>query len=371
MVLMQSNNGSNGGKSVSLGTGTNNECYEIKMQRLNPLRHFLCYNFPQKGGLTLNKLKTLMIMVLLVSALGGCSTSKPLICTTVYPVEYLVKRIGGDFVEVCSLSDGPIIQRATIKSNYQQLIDQATVVITMGQLEPYLQIYLSDIRKSRINIVDLASTSVIYEFKRYTTAYVAGSEVILESKYYEGMEFDRVDIYGKDPILWIDPIATTSMAKSIRDWLIKNYPEEKKMFEDNYLELSSELARLDAEFQSLKTRKLTMKFVSITPSFGNWQKAYGVSVYPVILSRYGVIPSDEQMQIIKQRIIDDNVQYIAFEPNLSEDLRELYNQLRTELNLTQINIHNLHTLTQNDIDGNKDYLTIMFENLSLLESIGQ
>lgn len=341
------------------------------MQRLKPFRHFLCYNFPQKGGLTLNKLKTLMIMVLLVSALSGCSTSKPLICTTVYPVEYLVKRIGGDFVDVCSLSDGSVIQRATIKSNYQQLIDQAAVVMTMGQLEPYLQIYLADLRRSRVDIVDLASTSVIYEFKRYTTAYVAGSEVILESKYYEGMAFDRVDIYGKDPILWIDPIATTSMAKHIRDWLIENYPEEKKLFEDNYVVLASELARLDAEFQSLKTRKLSMKFVSITPSFGNWQKAYGVSVYPVILSRYGVIPSDEQMQIIKQRIISDGVQYIAFEPNLSEELRELYNQLRSELNLTQINLHNLHTLTQNDIDGNKDYLTIMFENLSLLESIGQ
>lgn len=316
-------------------------------------------------------MKFIIILVLLVSALSGCNTSKPIICTTVYPVEYLVKRIGGDFVDVCSLSSGPIIQRATIRSDYQNLIDKATVVMTMGQLEPYLQIYLADIRKSRVDIVDLASTSVIYEFKRYTTAYVAGSEVTLESKYYEGMAFDRVDVYGKDPILWIDPIATTSMAKSIRDWLIANYPEEKILFEDNYLTLTSELARLDAEFQSLKTRKLTMKFVSITPSFGNWQKAYGVSVYPVILSRYGVIPSDEQMQIIKQRIIADGVQYIAFEPNLSEDLRELYNQLRDELNLTQINLHNLHTLTQNDIDGNKDYMTIMFENLSLLESIGQ
>ncbi len=316
-------------------------------------------------------MKFIIILVLLVSALSGCNTSKPIICTTVYPVEYLVKRIGGDFVDVCSLSSGPIIQRATIRSDYQNLIDKATVVMTMGQLEPYLQIYLADIRKSRVDIVDLASTSVIYEFKRYTTAYVAGSEVTLESKYYEGMAFDRVDVYGKDPILWIDPIATTSMAKSIRDWLIANYPEEKKLFEDNYLTLTSELARLDAEFQSLKTRKLSMKFVSITPSFGNWQKAYGVSVYPVILSRYGVIPSDEQMQIIKQRIIADGVQYIAFEPNLSEDLRELYNQLRDELNLTQINLHNLHTLTQNDIDGNKDYMTIMFENLSLLESIGQ
>lgn len=319
----------------------------------------------------MKKIKYLWILVIFASALTGCNTSKPLICTTVYPVEYLVKRIGGDFVEVCNLSDGPIIQRATIKSNYQQLIDQAAVVMTMGQMEPYLQIYLPDIRKSRIDIVDLASTSVIYEFKRYTTAYVSNSEVIVESKYYEGMAFDRVDVYGKDPILWIDPIATTSMAKNIRDWLIDNYPEEKRTFEENYELLAAELARLDAEFQLLKARRLTMKFVSITPSFGNWQKAYGVSVYPIILSRYGVIPNDEQMQIIKQRIVDDGVQYIAFEPNLSEDLRELYNQLRTELNLVQINLHNLHSLTANDIESNKDYLTIMFENLSLLESIGQ
>ncbi len=332
---------------------------------------FLCYNFPQKGGLTLKKIRYLWILVILASTLSGCRTSKPVICTTVYPVEYLVRRIGGDFVEVCDLSSGPIIQRASIKDNYMKLIEQASVVMTMGQLEPYLQIYISDIRKSRIEIVDLASTSVIYEFKRYTTAYVGNNEVVLESKYYEGMEFDKVDIYGKDPILWIDPIATTSMAKNIRDWLIKNYPEERKRFEDNYQLLAAELARLDAEFQSLKTRRLTMKFVSITPSFGNWQKAYGVSVYPIILSRYGVVPNDEQLQIIKQRIIDDGVRYIAFEPNLTDDLRQLYNDLRTELNLIQINLHNLHSLTANDIEGNKDYLTIMFENLSLLESIGQ
>ena len=196
----------------------------------------------------MKKIKYLWILVIFASALTGCNTSKPLICTTVYPVEYLVKRIGGDFVEVCNLSDGPIIQRATIKSNYQQLIDQAAVVMTMGQLEPYLQIYLPDIRKSRIDIVDLASSSVIYEFKRYTTAYVSNSEVIVESKYYEGMAFDRVDVYGKDPILWIDPIATTSMAKNIRDWLIDNYPEEKRTFEENYELLAAELARLDAEF---------------------------------------------------------------------------------------------------------------------------
>lgn len=81
----------------------------------------------------MKKMKFIIILVLLVSALSGCNTSKPIICTTVYPVEYLVKRIGGDFVDVCSLSSGPIIQRATIRSDYQNLIDKATVVMTMGQ----------------------------------------------------------------------------------------------------------------------------------------------------------------------------------------------------------------------------------------------
>lgn len=318
----------------------------------------------------MNKFKVIILIVITLG-LSGCTSSRPKICVTIYPVQYLVEQIAQDRVEICQLSVGEIIQRAQVNPDYKDLLNDADLILTMGQLEPYLQIILPEIRDQKITILDLASTSAVYDFKRYTTLYINSNIIVLEAPYYESVVFDRVDKYEKDPMLFMDPIAMTSMAKRVRDWLINNYPEDRQFFTDNYIRLEGDLIRLDAEYQILKNRQLDIKFVSITPAFGNWQKAYGVSVYPVMLSRYGVIPNTDQLEVIKNRIIADGVKHIAYEANLPADLRELYDSIREELNLTQINLSNLYTLTQNDMDNNKNYITIMYENLSFLESIAE
>lgn len=318
------------------------------------------------------KRTVLFLSILLVTALlTGCSSEKPVVCTTTYPVSFLVERIAQDRVTLCQLSEGPVIQRATMNEDFDEMLQKMDLILSLGLLEPYMEMYRSDIRSARVDLIDLSAQSSIYDFKRFTTIMVSNSEVILESPYYEGIVFDTIDTYEKDPVVWMDAVAMTSMARIIKDWLVDKFPEDAKFYEDNYASLESELARLDAEYQIMKLRRMDIKFVSITPSFGNWQKAYGVSVYPIILSRYGVVPSGPQMEIIKQRIIDDGVKYIAFEPNLSDELRELYNDIKEELELTQINLHNLHTLTENDLEGNKNYISIMYENLSILEAIAE
>ena len=124
---------------------------------------------------------------------------------------------------------------------------------------------------------------------------------------------------------------------------------------------------MDADYQELW--KQDIAFVSVTPSFGNWQKAYGVRVYPLILSRYGALPSATQLALIKERIKTDEVKLIVHEPNLSEDMEALYNEVKTELELTSIELHSLTFLTEQNLLDNKDYKTIMFENLDVLEGL--
>ncbi|WP_302558148.1 metal ABC transporter solute-binding protein, Zn/Mn family [Holdemania filiformis] len=173
----------------------------------------------------------------------------------------------------------------------------------------------------------------------------------------------------------MNPIAMTSMAKKIRDWQCENYVEESRYFEENYSQLESELVRLDAEYQSLsstlKNEKKTIKFVSMTASFGNWQKTYGIQVYPVILSKYGVLPNEKQLDIIKTKIVEDNVKYIAYEPNMTEDMLALFDQLSAELNLQRVDLSNLSSLSADQREDNKDYLSIMVENLNQLESMAE
>lgn len=323
----------------------------------------------KEGELMITKLFLVFACSISLLSLSGCAPSKPKLCTTAYPIEYLVSRIGGEYVETCNISENKIIQRTTIKENYKELLANADVLLFIGGLEPYMEMYLEDLQSSKVEMLDLGAKSGIYDFRRYTTSVVEGKLVTIESDYYEGDLFASADMYKSDPMLWLDPIAMTSMASTIRDYLVQKFPEYAKVFHTNFDNLETELARLDADFQDLKEEQLNISFVSISPSFGNWQKSYGIRVYPVSLSKYGALPTEGQLAEIKKRIQMDGVRYIVKESNLPEDMLALHDQLASELGLISVEMHNISSLQESDIEANNNYLTLMYQNLKLLESM--
>jgi zinc transport system substrate-binding protein len=226
---------------------------------------------------------------------------------------------------------------------------------------------VNDIQKSAVKVVDLVGTSAVYAFKRYTNSIIGNQEISVTSTYYDGTEFDTIDMYETDPYLWLDPITMTSMASTIKKWLISAYPEEKAFFEANYSDLEIELANMDANYQSIKTKDISI--VSLMPAFGNWQKAYGVKVYPIILSRYGALPNADQLALIKAKIKNENVQYIVKDPLMTEDMLALFETLKADLGLDEISLHSLAFLSADDTENKRDYMTIMYDNLAVLKSI--
>lgn len=315
--------------------------------------------------------KTFLILSLSVfivlSSLSGCKLSMLQIGVSTYPVEYLVKRIAKDKVNVFLLSEGTSITRSTAVTDFKGALEKLDVFFQMGQLEPYIATHVEDIQKSNIKIIDLVGTSAVYAFKRYTNSVIGNQEISVTSPYYDSVAFDSIDMYESDPYLWLDPITMTSMASTIKKWLISAYPEEKAFFETNYSVLEIELANMDANYQAIRNKEIS--FVSIMPTFGNWQKAYGMKVYPVILSRYGALPNATQLALIKDKIKDESVQYIVKDPLMTEDMVVLYDSLKSELGLEEINLHSLVFLNESDTENKRDYMTIMYENLSVLKSI--
>lgn len=315
------------------------------------------------------KIKLFLVSVLALFLVSGCEEKNPSIATTVYPVQYLVERIGGDDVTVSNITENTMIQRAQIKSSFQDILKNSDALFYIGGLEPYMDLYVDDIRDTGVDMVDLATKSAIYKFERYTSTTIDGITAGTEGPYYEGEEFANLDTYDADPMLWMDPVAMTSMASDIRDYLVQKYPQYKDIFDENYDALELDLARLEADFQAIPDGKMNISFVSMTPSFGNWQKSYGIKVYPVTLSKYGALPTSNQLAAIKKRIKSDHVRYIAIEQNLSEDMEKLQQQLIDELALIPVNLNNLSSISSEDKKASKDYLTIMYDNLKALESI--
>ncbi len=312
------------------------------------------------------KLLVILIMAFLTVNLSGCVNEKATITTTVYAVKYLVEQIAGDKVNVEYISTEEYIQNAKLVKNYDEILSRTTLFLYINELEPYLDVYHDLLYKYDCEVIDLANLSAIYEFKRYTRVTIDNVLTYIETDYYEDESFEYVDLYTKDPFIWLDPIAMSSMASTIKDWLKTYYPEDTLTFENNFKELQNTFVRMDAEYQTLKEID-NVKFVTVTPCFGNWQKLYGVQVYPLVISKYGVLPTAEQLEIIKNEIKENEVKYIIYDDTLPEMYLELYNQIKDELKLEVIELSSLSILSIDDIEKNKDYITIMYENLTALE----
>lgn len=318
-------------------------------------------------------LKKALLLVLILFITTSCTTIKHYVSYTIYPIGFLLNRIGGDRISTMSVQDNVIVELANAKDNFEEIVNDSLYLFHISGLEPYYELHEEEIKNSKVKTIDLSELNAIYKFQRYSVVYTNDGESYIESPYYDSPLFDDIDTYDLDLFLWLDPIGMLSMAKDVYDVLSSNYSEQASYFKENYEKLSDELIVLDASYHQLsnelKKENKSIKFVSMTPSFGSWQKSYGFNVYPICLSKYGILPTDEQLEVIKEKIVKDNVKYIAYEKNMSTDMDILFNKLKDELGLTQVNLHNISSLDTDSLEDGKDYLTLMYENLMVLQNI--
>lgn len=310
------------------------------------------------------------MLLLTLTSLSGCSSNYKTVAVTTYPVKYLIDTISGGKIKTVDISENVAIQTASIKSNYKYLISNCDALFYFNDLEPYMEIYADDFESSRIEKIDLSSASAYYAFKRNEYVDSDGVESLQITDYYDNSIFDNVDVYKNDPNMWIDPNGMLSCAETVKKYLVNAYPQYESTFTSNYKSLKLKLAKLDAEYQTLNDSSSNIAIVTITPSFGNLQRPYGVKVYPLCLSKYGALPDSQQLEVIEQAIRSNGVKYIANEKNVDSDMRDLYARVKSDLGLQSVKLSNMSSLSKEELKDNTDYLTMMYENLSTLESIG-
>lgn len=318
-------------------------------------------------------IKKILCLLLICLFLTGCSSSKTYISYTIYPIGYLLNRIGGNKISTASIQNNSMVQISTINDNYKETLENSIVLFRIGGLEPYIDIYDEDIKDTEVFIDDLSTLNTLYDYKRYTPVVVDGKVNYVEGEFYENEIFTEIDTYDFDPFIWLSPIGMYSMAKDINEYLSSNYFEQSVYFNENYEKLADELIALDAAYNALSlqlvSQNKSIKFVSMTGSFSVWQKDYGFQIYPICLSKYGALPSTAQLDIIKQKIKDEGVEYIAYEPNMSEEMAQVFNQIEEELGLKRVTLNNISSLTSSQIESGKDYMSLMYENLSILQNM--
>lgn len=270
------------------------------------------------------------------------------IYTTVYPLADFAKKIGGEYVTVKSIYP-PGVEAHTFEPTTQTMkeLANADAFIYVGAgMEGFVDQTIEALKNERVTFIESTKGISLLE---------ATEEHEEEEHHGHG---------DKDPHVWLDPIFSIQMAENIKNALIELKPEAKDSFEKNFASLKQQLQQLDEKFRTVVNSATKKELLVSHAAYGYWEKRYGIEQ----ISIAGLSPSNEPSQKELAQLIttakEHHIRYVIFEQNVTPKVADI---VKNELKAEPLRFHNLETLTKDDMKENKDYFTIMNENINTLK----
>lgn len=322
---------------------------------------------------------SLLSLILLLAACGSSTSSNGsedgtlTIYTSIYPLEDFTKKIGGDHVEVTTLIP-PGTDSHTYEPTSKEILDiaRADAFIYNGLgMESYAEKIHETLESEDVKMVEAAGgvVAVTHEHTHGNEEHHGHRD---EEHEHEQEHEDEHESHGEDghhhgdqdPHVWLDPHRAITLAASIKDVLIDLKPEAKDEFEKNYEELVNSLHELDEEFHQLVEGKTNPEMIVSHAAYGYWEESYGIKQIAIAGLSSSQEPSQGELTEIIQLAKEKDIKYVIFEQNVTPKVAEV---IREEINAEPLYLHNLSTLTDEDIENKEDYFSLMKRNLETLD----
>lgn len=220
-------------------------------------------------------------------------------------------------------------------------------------LEGFVDAVTDAIKKEDIKIVNATENINLISAKEE-----AHAEEEEESYDEQGSEMNV------DPHVWLDPIRSVTVAENIKSALVELDPDNKEAFEENFKILKNELMDLDTEFKTMVNSSVSKTFIVSHSAYGYWEDVYGLNQIGIS----GLSPTDEpsHKELIEtiSLVKENNLQYIYFEPNLTNKVAKA---VKNETGAESLILQNLESISKKDQDSNEDYFSIMRKNIESLK----
>ncbi|PID15864.1 adhesin [Sporosarcina sp. P34] len=311
------------------------------------------------------KNRLLLLATALLLVLSGCNnstTTEPddtsseqlLVYTTVYPLQYFTERIGGEYVDVRSIYP-PGTDEHVFEPTQKDMMTLAKgdlfFYVGLG-LEGFVQKTEKTLQNEEVRFVPIAD-------------YIDFEELEEGHSHEHGEAHDE---HGHedtvDPHVWISPYLSTKLAEKITQELSDELPEHAESFKKNFDVLYDELEELDREFKTMADAAPNKTFFVSHAAFGYLADAYGLQQLAVSGLDSQNEPSQKELASLVKEAKEQDIQYILFEQNVSSKLAEV---IKKELDAEALTLHNLSVLTEEDIQKEETYFTLMEQNLNVLK----
>jgi zinc transport system substrate-binding protein len=280
------------------------------------------------------------------SASGAESSSGALsIEASFYPLQWMAERVGGDDVDVASLTP-PGAEPHDLELTPRDVADitEADVVVYLSGFQPAVDDAVEQIDD--------------------TKAYDAASAAELDLTYTpieEGEE--ATDEAGStDPHFWLDPTRLAAVADDFAAYLGDLDPAQADAYRDNAAALSDDLTALDAELEAGLVSCANKDLVTSHNAFGYLAHRYGLTQVGITGLTPEEEPSAEQLASVSDFVESHDVRTIYFETLVSPAIAD---SVASETGARTDVLDPIEGL--NDESQGTDYLEVMRANLANIQ----
>ena len=276
---------------------------------------------------------TLLLIIFGSTMMTGCGTDEMdgiEIIVTNYANEYIVNRLYGDHSKISSIyPDG--VDTSTYKLSSKQKKEYATkdIFIYNGSIETE--------RNLAIDLLDINSNLKIID-----TSYVLETDYAPEE-------------------LWLNPASLLMMSQNVKNGLEEYISSTylKKEINEKYKSFKIDISTLDVDYRD-SVEDAGNKNIVVADSTLNYLEKFGLKVYCIDSDA-----SDKTIADVEDLINKKEVSYILTFKNtemnsIAKEMLDKYSSIKT------IELHKLNILTDKERENKEDYLSIMQNNLTLL-----
>jgi zinc transport system substrate-binding protein len=280
------------------------------------------------------------------------ATDKLTVYTTIFPIEDLTKKIGGDFVEV--------------KSTYPPGADSHTY-------EPS-QKTMVDIAKSDLFIYNGAGmegfadkvTDIVKNEKTKVIVASDGVDLLQATDNHDHEDENHNHEHGDvDPHVWFDPVAMQKVAENIKNGLVDAMPSQAETFNKNYEDVLAKLQKLDADYKEMVANAKHKEVLVSHAAYSYYESRYGIKQIAVTGLSASQEPSQKQLAEIVKVAKEHNLNTILFETFATPKVAEV---VKNEVGADSLTLNHVATISEEDAKNNEDYFSLMYENLETLKT---
>jgi zinc transport system substrate-binding protein len=301
------------------------------------------------------------IAAMTMAFLAGCSSGaaghgggKVDAVASFYPLKFITQRIGGEHVNVTSLTK-PGVEPHDLELSPRQ---------TAGLASADLVVYLKGLQPAVDEAVQQAGPAHVAEATAFSPLETHGSEVDGEHARDGGDEGDGGEAHedgAGDPHIWLDPARLAKVAQGVEKELAEADPDHADDYRANAGKLAADLAKLDKDFSRGLGGYPNRTFITSHAAFGYLAERYRLDEVAISGIDPEAEPSPARLAALHRTAREKQVSTIFFESLVNPKTAQT---LARDLGLKTAVLDPIEGIRD---ERKNDYFSVMRQNLKNLQ----